>query len=297
MSGVDAVVTKPAVRTAGWAALLAAALTAGLMVYGGWVRASGSGLGCPDWPLCEGRVVPELDRDTAIEYGHRLYAGLTMMATAAAAWLGFKHRQTDPVTARLLIGALSAILAQAVLGGITVLTELHGLVVMAHLTMAMATLAVLTTAALRVLLPDRATGPEFAVATGLLIGGAMVMLMGASLVGTGLSAGCLNIPFCDERSTTTAASLHTFHRALGVLLLAALVVIAVHVRSRPNARLSVSLLYTATLLMVGQMVAGAASVAMDLPEGLRVLHLGLATLIWWTLVGAWSLALGSRSRS
>ena len=288
--------TKPAVRTAGWAALLAAALTAGLMVYGGWVRASGSGLGCPDWPLCEGGIVPELDRDTAIEYGHRLYAGLTMIATATAAWLGFKHRRTDPVTARLLIGALSAILVQAVLGGITVLTELHGFVVVAHLIMAMATLAVLTTAALRVLLPDRATGLEFAVATVLLTGGAMVVILGGSLVGTGLSADCLNIPFCDERSTTTAASLHTLHRALGMLLLAALVVVAVRVRSQPNARLSVSLLHTATLLMVGQMVAGAASVALDLPEGLRVLHLGLATLIWWTLVGAWSVALGSRSR-
>jgi heme A synthase len=276
---------------------LAATLTVGLIIYGGWVRASGSGLGCPDWPLCKGGVVPEMDRHTAIEYGHRLYAGLTMIATAVAAWLGFKHRRIDPITARLLIGALGAILAQAVLGGITVLTELHGLVVVVHLIMAMATLAVLTTAALRVLLPDRATGPEFAVATVLLIGGAMVVVIGGSLVGTGLSAGCLNIPFCDERSTTTAASLHTFHRALGVLLLAALVVIAVRVRSRPNARLSVSLLYTATFLMVGQMVAGAASVAMDLPEGLRVLHLGLATLIWWTLVGTWSLALGSRSQS
>ncbi|MCH8199947.1 MAG: COX15/CtaA family protein, partial [Chloroflexi bacterium] len=47
-------------RRAGWLALGAAVLTVGLITYGSWVRTSGSGLGCPDWPLCEGAIVPEL---------------------------------------------------------------------------------------------------------------------------------------------------------------------------------------------------------------------------------------------
>ena len=58
-----------AVRNAGRLALLAAVLTVGLIAYGSWVRVSGSGLGCPDWPLCEGGIVPELEGDTAIEFG------------------------------------------------------------------------------------------------------------------------------------------------------------------------------------------------------------------------------------
>ena len=109
-------------------------LTIGLIAYGSWVRATGSGLGCPDWPLCEGVVVPELEGATAIEFGHRVYAGVTMLAVVVASWYAIRGRTSDRLTARLINGALVAILFQAVLGGITVLTELHGMVRLAHLT-------------------------------------------------------------------------------------------------------------------------------------------------------------------
>lgn len=284
-----------ATRSVGWTALLAAALTAGLMVYGGWVRASGSGLGCPDWPLCKGTIVPELDRTTAIEYGHRLYAGVTMMATAAAAWLGFRQRRADPTTYRLLLAALGAILIQAVLGGVTVLTDLHGLAVVAHLAMAMAILAVLTAGALRSLLPNTTPGIGLGMASALLAGGAMVVLMGGVLVGTERSAGCPGLPLCDGRSSGITAALHALHRILGVVLLAALVAAAVRLRSRRKSRLSVSLMHAGILVMGGQMAVGVVSVALSLPEGLRVLHLALATMVWWLLAGTWSLAFGSRS--
>ena len=75
------------VRRAGWLALVAAVLTLGLIAYGSWVRVSGSGLGCPDWPLCEGVLVPEIEGATAIEFGHRVYAGITMLLVA-----GFQPR-------------------------------------------------------------------------------------------------------------------------------------------------------------------------------------------------------------
>ncbi len=284
-----------ATRRVGRSALLAAVLTAGLMAYGGWVRASGSGLGCPDWPLCEGGLLPELDRTTAIEYGHRLFAGVTMVATAAAAWLGFRQRRADPTTYRLLLAALAAILVQAILGGVTVLTELHGLAVVAHLAMAMATLAVLTVGALRVLVPNPTPGMGLSMASALLAGGALVVLMGAVLVGTERSAGCPGLPLCDGRSSGITAALHALHRILGVALLAAMVAVAVRLRSVRKSRLSASLIHAGILVMGGQMAVGVASVALSFPEGLGVLHLGLATMVWWLLVGSWSLASGSRS--
>ena len=80
------------VRRAGQWAAAAAVLTIGLIAYGSWVRATGSGLGCPDWPLCEGVVVPELEGATAIEFGHRVYAGVTMLAVVVASWYAIRGR-------------------------------------------------------------------------------------------------------------------------------------------------------------------------------------------------------------
>ena len=144
------------VRGVGWIALLAAGMTAGLMVYGGWVRASGSGLGCPDWPLCQGVLVPELEGSAAIEFGHRLFAGITILTVAIATTLSYRARRDNPAAYRLLACALAVILIQAVIGGVTVLTKLHGTVVIAHLGLAMATLALLTFGGLSALRPHLA---------------------------------------------------------------------------------------------------------------------------------------------
>src|SRR5207237_6083152 len=65
-----------------------AVATYALVVLGGVVRVSGSGLGCPDWPLCHGRVLPPLDLHAIIEYSHRTAASLTstlVVLTAAVA--------------------------------------------------------------------------------------------------------------------------------------------------------------------------------------------------------------------
>ncbi|TMF52344.1 MAG: protoheme IX farnesyltransferase, partial [Chloroflexi bacterium] len=67
-----------------------AVATYALVVLGGVVRVSGSGLGCPDWPLCHGRVLPPLDLHAIIEYSHRTAASLTstlVVLTAAVAWM------------------------------------------------------------------------------------------------------------------------------------------------------------------------------------------------------------------
>ena len=282
------------VRRAGWIALVAAVLTVGLIAYGSWVRVSGSGLGCPDWPLCEGVLVPEIEGATAIEFGHRVYAGITMLLTAAAAALAFRARAHDRLTSHLLVGALAAILVQAVLGGITVLTELHSMVRLAHLTFSLLTLALLTGGAARALDVRLTPPPDVKRWRALLIAAAFVVLAGGTIVGTGHSQGCPGLPLCDARSSTEAAWVHVVHRAAATALLLALIWTAWQARRVGDWTFWVSVI--AALLAAAQVTVGVSAVWLRLPQELRITHLGLAAAVWWAVVAQFSFALLGRTR-
>ena len=279
------------IRRAGWTGMLAALLTVGLITYGAWVRASGSGLGCPDWPLCHGVVVPELERHTAIEFGHRVFAGVTVLVMTAATVLAFQGRHVAPSTFRLLLIALGAVVVQAGLGGVTVLTELHGTAVVAHLALAMTTLALLMAGTLSALGIGRGNGPGVGLATLLLVSGAVVVLAGAVLVGTGYSAACPSLPLCDSRTAFGPALLHTVHRAAVVLLVLALAATTIRLRQRRATPFFVAVNHGVSLVMVLQVVVGLLSVWRTFPEGLQVLHVGLAALVWWGLASSWAATL------
>ena len=131
------------VRQLGWASLVA---NIGIVVTGGAVRLTGSGLGCPTWPRCTNTsLVPhgELELHQAIEFGNRM---LTFVLTAIAVATFVAAFQSGRRELRRLALALAlGIPAQAVLGGITVLTGLNSWLVGLHLmlSMVMVALAVL----------------------------------------------------------------------------------------------------------------------------------------------------------
>ena len=281
-------------RKAGWLALIAAALTVGLITYGSWVRASGSGLGCPDWPLCEGSLVPTLEGDTAIEFGHRVYAGITMVVVAAGAWVAWRSRQDDRLLAKVVVAAFAAIVFQAVLGGITVLTELDGDVRLAHLSIAMLTLALLTAGAVRGLDVPGSASPGVRISSGLVVWAGVIVLVGGSIVSQSLSGACPGLPLCDERSPLDAAWVHGVHRTAAALLLVALVGLGVWLRKHRGTKLATGLHHSATLFVALQIGIGVSAITQSLPTELRVLHLGVASLIWWVVVAQWSLALKAR---
>ncbi len=118
-------------RPAGWATLIA---NIGLVVTGGAVRLTASGLGCPTWPRChDDSFTPhgELTMHSAIEFGNRM---LTFVLTAVAiATLIVVWRSTRRDLRRLAIGLALVIPAQALIGGITVLSDLNPWVVSFHL--------------------------------------------------------------------------------------------------------------------------------------------------------------------
>src|SRR5437762_6637820 len=66
------------------------------IALGGVVRVTGSGLGCPDWPLCHGRPYPAADIHSIIEYSHRsvgTITGVLLIGTVALAWAVFRQRR------------------------------------------------------------------------------------------------------------------------------------------------------------------------------------------------------------
>src|SRR6059036_3973804 len=115
-----------------------------VVVWGGVVRVTGSGLGCPDWPLCHGQFLPSLDVATLIEWLHRslaILAGVTLAALAV--WTLVSYRRDRRAIAFVGLAVVLYWL-QAILGAITVLLELPDTWVTIHLANAELLLAVLT---------------------------------------------------------------------------------------------------------------------------------------------------------
>src|SRR5438105_9916228 len=109
-----------------------AVVTYALVVLGGVVRVSGSGLGCPDWPLCHGRLLPPLNLHAIIEYSHRTTASLAsaiIVLTAAVALLAWRKRRDIVIPALVAFGLL---VAQVVLGALSVRLVLPAMIGLAH---------------------------------------------------------------------------------------------------------------------------------------------------------------------
>src|SRR4051812_17484489 len=114
-----------------------------VVVTGGLVRLTASGLGCSSWPLCEqNQVLPSSSYHAAIEFGNRIISGIAMIMTIVVA---VAATRVAGLRRPVLVGAVAAAVgtaAQAPLGAITVLTDLNPYAVMSHFLLAMAVVAV-----------------------------------------------------------------------------------------------------------------------------------------------------------
>src|SRR4051795_7495326 len=118
--------------------------TFALIVIGGVVRISDSGLGCGaegsgthGWPLCGGRVVPLIDVNMIVEYTHRIVAATVTVLIGALVVLAWRRYRSDQRLFRVCVAALGLIVFQAALGGLTVEKGLKEELVATHLGIAM----------------------------------------------------------------------------------------------------------------------------------------------------------------
>jgi heme A synthase len=275
-------------------AALVAAITQ--VVLGGVVRVTDSGLGCPDWPLCHGRVVPPFELTTLIEYSHRLTASLLTVLAVAVAMMSWVYYRRDTLISVPAILGLGLILVAAVLGGITVLTELAWWVVLLHLGLAESVVACMATVV--VVSWRRGTGEadysELGGADALnrlvLVTAAAVFLLilsGSYMVGYGAGMSCGTWPLCRGGIVPDHAAqiVHVAHRylaaAVGILVIGTAA--AVWARAGENRPMKWSAAGLA-IAFVAQVIAGAAMVWADFSEEMRALHLGLATIGWLVTV-------------
>jgi heme A synthase len=279
--------------------------TFALIVVGGVVRVSGSGLGCGPknsgfhgWPFCNDSVVPGVDTNSIIEYTHRALAGavsLMILGLVVIAWR--RQRQLVPVTVALLL----LVIAQAALGGATVEEGLDETYVAAHLGLAMLLLGGLLYLwrvaydrqpanggpGLRLLSIGAAAAVFCTVVAGGYMAGTQNYGRPDYQLGDGAHHACgKEFPTCNGDfmpfGQSRLVDIHLTHRAfmyLASVLLITLIVLAL--------RRGVAVRYAWALgaLLVAQILVGALNVWLDEYEALIVLHLTLGTLLWATSLG------------
>jgi cytochrome c oxidase assembly protein subunit 15 len=272
-------------------ALLNAIANGLIVVTGGLVRLTGSGLGCPTWPRCTDEsfvATPELAAHGVIEFGNRL---LTFVLTAAAiavvvtVWRS-PRRDLRPLAVLSFLG----IPAQALLGGITVLTELNPWTVAAHILVSMALVAVATTLWLRSREPGVGQPllrrPLELLVRGIAAVTAAVLVLGTVVTGAGPHSGDLDAAERMNFDPETVSQLHAdvvfLLVGLTVALLVALYAVDAPDRIRRAAR-------DLLVVQLAQGVVGFVQYFTDLPIALVLLHmLGAVLIAAYTARLVWS---------
>jgi cytochrome c oxidase assembly protein subunit 15 len=260
----------------------------GIVVTGGAVRLTGSGLGCPTWPRCteESYVAHgELGINGVIEFGNRMLTfavGAVALLCFIAAWRSGDRRAR---LLALLIGLY--IPAQAVIGGITVLTDLNPWVVSFHFLSSMVIIG------LCVMLIDHVRGPVRPAAAApaprlswaVFVTGWVVLYLGTVVTGSGPHSGDL-----ESRRTGLDPQLMSHVHAAAVYLLVALTLVLLAVARRQHRPVLTRAVLLLLAVELAQGVIGFAQYFTGLPELLVGLHLLGAALtsaaIAWVVLAA-----------
>ena len=303
-------------------ALATVGATFALIIVGGIVRVSESGLGCGPagsglngWPFCNGDVVPGLDLNSVIEYSHRTLAGIVGLMMISLAVLAFRRHRAHTGLVRATAAAVGLVIAQGLLGAATVEKDLDEGLVAAHLGLAMALLALLLYV-VRASTGERSPAPTPLPGTGgpqetgaglrplALVSSGLVL---CTIVAGGYMAGTQNygradyqlgdgahhacgkeFPTCNGDvlpfGQARLVDIHLTHRVF--MYLATIFVVALIVmvlRRRPSAE-AVRAAHAAGGLLLCQILVGALNVWLDEYEALILLHLALGTLLWSSVV-------------
>jgi protoheme IX farnesyltransferase len=285
--------------------IAAAVATLVLISVGGLVRATDSGLGCPDWPLCFGDWIPPADLHAWIEHSHRLIAAVFVGPLVGAVGLitVFSHRRRD---LPLLVAAVVAgvlVIVQSLLGAAVVLEGLAAELVTAHLGMALVVLAA------TIFIADRATnGPmpsahvrPFLTRIVALTAVAIFaqMLLGSWVTGHHAGLAYADFPLMNGALLPTVLgseqAVHFAHRLMSVVVAGLVAWTAIAILRSTDAPLPRRLAHLMAILIVVQIALGGLNVISRLSALFVVPHLAVGAMLWGASV--WLLLATRRLRT
>lgn len=264
-----------------------------LIAVGSVVRTSGSGLGCPDWPLCHGRPIPPFERTAIIEWSHRTVASLAGLLIVAQTVWAFMASRTDRMLTGVALSTVPLLGVQAILGREAVVRELPPGVVAVHMVSALLLLGLLTavavlasmgTARVRDRVEERA-GLRSGTRLLVIVLGA-IMALGAYNLASGAGFACPAWPGCPSAplpflSGDRLQHIHWLHRLTVVAGLAVAMLLARRARALPGApRPLVTGAVAVLLLYLLQALIGAVTIWSDFAGALRSAHVLVGAAVW-----------------
>jgi heme a synthase len=254
-----------------------------LLLWGNLVAGLKAGLGCPDWPLCNGQMIPPLRFDVWMEFTHRLIAAT---ATIFLVMLARKRLKSYSGIARAVpVAVLGLIVVVIILGGITVVMELPPQITTIHF---MAGLTVFLMVGYMTIFDGDSRAPGFSAKghAGLLLGLLMLLFFQASLGAyvrhSGSGGACPDFPTCLGSwlpHLSGGVLIHYSHRILAYLIAGTITAVAAAIylddRLKAHRRSAIILL----ILVALQIGVGAGVVQSGLNFAATALHLAMALLM------------------
>ncbi|HZY98567.1 MAG TPA: COX15/CtaA family protein [Candidatus Baltobacteraceae bacterium] len=273
----------------------------GTIMLGSWTRINGAGLTCPDWPLCQGHVMPPMANGTVFEFTHRVLAmsiAPLVVCLLVAAW---RRRDRSPFITPAMIAIGLFFFVQVLLGAATVRLNNSPMSVVLHWGTAMAFIAAVSALGIFAETSQGAaeksdTRTAVAIA-GVLAGTSIItfltMCVGAYVSSSGAGLACLSFPGCAGNVVvyTQGQAVQMLHRiAAGATLVCAAGSLAFAFARPASARVRVAALAGVALVCV-QVLLGLLNVALRLPTDLREAHAINAALVFLSFVVATTFAI------